>query len=199
MRVAFAIVLVVHGLIHLLGFAKAFEFAVLPQLTRPIPPSTGVLWLTAALLFLLTAGALFTWPRWWWAIGAVAVAWSMMAVAPSWADAKFGALANLIAVIGIVFGFLSQGPISLRAEYDRDVDRGVARVGPAEPISVMDLAHLPAPEAQYLRATRVVGQPRIRNFRARLHGRIRSSRDARWIPLTAEQFNLSTNQRACAT
>ena len=27
-----------------------------------------MLWLGAALLFLLTAGALFDWPRWWWAL-----------------------------------------------------------------------------------------------------------------------------------
>jgi len=38
MRVAFALALVVHGLIHLLGVAKAFGFAELPQLTRPISP-----------------------------------------------------------------------------------------------------------------------------------------------------------------
>ena len=35
----------------------------------------------------------------------------------------------------------------------------------------------------------MVGQPRVRNFRARMHGRIRSSPDARWITLAAEQHN----------
>jgi hypothetical protein len=110
MRLAFAIVLVVHGLIHLLGVAKAFELAELPQLTRPIQPLMGVLWLAASLLFLFTAGALFVWPRWWWVIGCVAIAVSMMAIVPSWADAKFGALANLVLLDGIVFGFLADGP-----------------------------------------------------------------------------------------
>jgi hypothetical protein len=32
MAMAFAVLLVAHGLIHLLGFAKAFGFAELPQL-----------------------------------------------------------------------------------------------------------------------------------------------------------------------
>ena len=36
MTTIFAIVLVVHGVIHLLGFAKAFGLAELPQLTQPI-------------------------------------------------------------------------------------------------------------------------------------------------------------------
>ena len=39
------LVLIIHGLIHLLGFAKAFRFAELPQLTQPISPLVGVLWL----------------------------------------------------------------------------------------------------------------------------------------------------------
>ena len=189
MTVAFAIVLVVHGLIHVLGFAKAVGLADLPQLTRPISPLLGALWLLAALLFLAAAAALFIWPRGWWAIGACAIVVSMFVVVPSWTDAKFGALANLVALIGVVFGFLAQGPASLRAAYDRDVDRALARVAPAEPLSDADLAHLPAPVQRYLRAAGVVGQPRVRNFHVRMHGRIRSGRDARWMPLTAEQYN----------
>ena len=124
MTVVFALVLVVHGLIHLLGFAKAFGFADLPQLTQPVSPFLGVLWLIAAFLFLAAAGLLFVSPRWWWAIGACALVVSMVAIVPSWADAKFGALANLIVLVGVVFGFLAQGPTSLRAAYERDVDRG---------------------------------------------------------------------------
>ena len=37
--------------------------------------------------------------------------------------------------------------------------------------------------------TGVVGRPRVRNFRARMHGRIRSGRDARWMTFSAEQYN----------
>jgi len=159
MTVVFAIVLVVHGLIHVLGFAKAFGLAELPQLTQPIFPFLGALWLFAALLFLATAAALFIWPRGWWAIGACAIVVSMFVIVPSWTDAKFGALANLVALIGVVFGFLAHGPVSLRAAYDRDVDRALARVAPAEPIKDANLAHLPAPVQRYLRGAGVVGQP----------------------------------------
>jgi hypothetical protein len=189
MTVVFAIVLVVHGLIHVLGFVKAVGWAELPQLTQPVSPSLGVLWLLAALLFLAAAAALFVWPRGWWAIGACAIVVSMFVIVPSWTDAKFGALANLVALIGVVFGFLAQGPVSLRAAYERDLVRALARVAPAEPISEADLAQLPAPVQRYLRGAGVVGQPRVRNFYVRMHGRIRNGRDAQWMPLTAEQHN----------
>lgn len=185
----FAIVLVVHGLIHVLGFAKAFGLADLPQLTQPISPVLGALWLLAAFLFLDTAAALFVWPRGWWAIGAFAIVISMLVIVPAWTDAKFGALANVVALIGVVFGFLALGPVSLRAAYDRDAARGLERGAPADPVSGADLAHLPAPVQRYLRRAGVVGQPRVRNFRVRMHGRIRGGRDARWMPLRAEQYN----------
>ena len=164
MTAVFAIVLAIHGLIHLLGFAKAFGLADLPQLTRPVPSVLGVLWLFAALLFLAAAAALFVWPRGWWAIGACAMVVSMFVIIPSWTDAKFGAIGNLVALIGVVFGFLDHGPVSLRAAYERDVDRALAHLAPAEPVSDEDLAHLPAPAQRYLRAVGVVGRPRVRNF-----------------------------------
>jgi hypothetical protein len=188
--VVFAIVLVVHGLIHLLGFAKAFGLAELPQLTQPISPLLGVLWLIAGLGFLVAAGSLFLWPRWWWAIGVCAIVLSMVAIVPSWTDAKFGTLANVVALVGVVLGFLAEGPTSLRAAYERDVDRALVHVAPAEPIADADLAHLPAPVQRYLRTTGVVGQPRVHNFRARMHGRIRNGPEARWIALAAEQHNV---------
>lgn len=189
MITVFAFVLVLHGLIHLLGFMKAFGLAELPQLTQPISPLFGILWLLAAILFVSAAAALSVWPRGWWAIGACAIVVSMIVIVPSWADAKIGAMGNLIALIGVLFGFLAQGPISLRAAYERDVDRALAHVAPAERINDEDLARLPAPVQRYLRAAGVVGQPRVRNFHVRMHGRIRSGRDARWMPLRAEQYN----------
>jgi hypothetical protein len=190
MTAVFAIVLVVHGLIHLLGVAKAFGLADFPQLTQPIAPWLGALWLFAALLFLAAAAALFVWPRGWWAIGACAIVVSAFVIAASWTDAKFGALGNLVALIGVIFGFLAQGPVSLRAAYDRDVDRALTRVAPEEPtIRNEDLAHLPASVQRYLRTAGVVGQPRVHNFCVRMHGRIRSGPNARWMPLAAEQYN----------
>jgi hypothetical protein len=193
MPVIFAVALVVHGLIHLLGFAKAFGLADLPQLSQPITPVAGVCWLCAAVLFFAAAIAMFAWPRAWWAIGAAAIVVSMAAIVPSWTDARFGAFANLIALVGVVFGFLAQGPFSLRSAYDRDAARGLASVAVADTLTERDVAHLPAPVQQYLRVTGAIGQPRVSNFHARMHGRIRAGRDARWMPLAAEQYNFITS------
>ena len=199
MTAVFAIVLLVHGLVHLLGFAKAFGFAELPQLTGHISPLFGTLRLMAGLLFLGAAGSLFFWPRWWWAIGTCAIVVSMVVIVGSWSDAKFGTIANVVALVGVVFGFLAQGPASLRAAYDRDVERALATSGVADLVTDRDLAYLPEPVQRYLRAAGVVGHPRVHNFRVRMRGRIRNGPEARWIPLVAEQYNFVDEPARCST
>lgn len=188
MRFAFALVLFAHGLIHLIGFAKAFGLADLPLLTAPISQFFGMLWLTASLLFVAAAEALFLWPRGWWAIAAAAIVVSTIAIIPSWADAGFVMAGDLIALIGVAFGFFAHGPGSLRAAFERDVDRGLSRVTPAATLTDTDIAHLPPPVQRYLVGAGVVGLPSVRNFRVRMHGRIRSGPDEPWIPITAEQY-----------
>jgi hypothetical protein len=188
-RSSFAAFLFVHGLIHLLGFAKAFSFAELPQLSQPISARVGVLWLIAAALFVGAAVSLFVWPRAWWVIGALAVVLSTAVIVPSWTDAKFGLLANGIAIVGVLFGFFEQGPFSLRAEYERDADARLTRLERVERITEADLEHLPTPVKRYLKAAGVVGAPRVLNFRATMHGRIRGGPTDRWIPIRSEQFN----------
>ena len=60
MKIAFAILIALHGLIHLLAPAKAFGWANVTQLRQPIAPSSGVLWLlTAVLLIGLSVGLTF--------------------------------------------------------------------------------------------------------------------------------------------
>jgi hypothetical protein len=79
MTAALAILLATHGLIHLLGATKGFRLSM----------AGGSLWLVGGALFFLTAVALVAWPRGWWAIGAVALVISVIAIVPSWSEAKF--------------------------------------------------------------------------------------------------------------
>jgi hypothetical protein len=189
MIIVFSILLVVHGLIHLLGVAKAFGAADLPQLTEPISASFGTLWLVAAVLCVATAVSLFVWPRSWWMVGACALLVSVIVILSSWPDAKFGLLPNGVLLVGVIFGFLTQGPYSLRAEYEADRERLISTTAPKHPVIDADLSHLPPAVQRYVRLTGAVGRPHVHNFRARIHGRIRSGPDARWMPLAAEQYN----------
>ena len=187
-RIAFLFVVVVHGLIHLLGFAKAFGLARLPQLALPISRPWGALWLAAGGLTLATAVALPLAPRWWWAVGALAVVASQAVIVSSWGDAKFGTVANVILLVGVVWGCAHRGPWSLPAEFERDVALATSS-RPGEVLTEADLAALPAPVQRYIRASGVVGQPRVQSFRATWTGRIRGGPHEPWMVFTAEQLN----------
>ena len=62
MRWIVLVLLAVHGLIHLMGFAKASGYAQLPQLTQPISREMGLLWLAAGLLVTASAVMVAAWP-----------------------------------------------------------------------------------------------------------------------------------------
>jgi hypothetical protein len=105
-RVLLCLLFAAHGLIHLMGPAKAFGFAELPQLTQPVSRTAGILWVLAAMAMVAAAGAVFLWPRGWWAVGLVAITLSQAAIVTSWSDARFGTLANAALLAGIVFSHL---------------------------------------------------------------------------------------------
>jgi hypothetical protein len=190
MTIVFVLFLVVHGAIHLMGVAKAFGWAQLPALTVPISRTVGVGWLVACILFIAAAALVMTRPRAWWGVAALAVVVSTTVIVPSWRDARFGMAANAVALVGIAFGLLAFGPTSLRAAYDRDVVTALSHVRRGPPVRDQDLASLPAPLQRYLRAAGVVGRPRPTSVFARLHGRIRSSPEAAWMPFRAEQYDV---------
>jgi hypothetical protein len=189
MTVVLAVFLIGHGLIHLAGAAQAFGLAEIPQPTQPIQRPFGVLWLLAAGLLFFTAGALYAWPRWWWLVGGAAVAISQIAIATSWGNAKYGSIANAIVLVASVLGFLSQGPSSFHAEYDREVEKSVGHAVTVSIVTEADVAQLPAAVQRYLRLTGAIGLPRAHNFLARFHGKIRSGAGSRWMSFTGEQYN----------
>ncbi|GAB2629063.1 hypothetical protein GCM10009696_36870 [Kocuria himachalensis] len=188
-KILFAVFLGAHGLIHLLGAAKGLGIAEIPQLSRQIDAPLGLLWLVAAALLGVAAVSLFTSPARWWVVGAGALLASQAVVITSWADARYATIANLVVLAGVVLGFLAEGPGSFRAQYARDVSRDRAGA-PATPLlTEADLGQLPAVVQRYVRLSGAVGQPRVRNFRARFHGQIRSGPDATWMSFTGRQDN----------
>jgi hypothetical protein len=106
-----------HGLIHLLGAAKALGWAEVPALHDPISPATGLVWLAAALLVLGSGMLLAVRAPWWWLAGAIAGAVSQTAILTSWNDAKVGTAANVVLLVAAGYAFASQGPTSFRAGF----------------------------------------------------------------------------------
>ena len=180
-------VLAIHGAIHMMGFAKAFGYASLPQLTQPISRGMGLAWLAAGGLVVASAVMAAVGSRHLWWMGALALIVSQAVIMSAWRDAWAGTLANAVLLLVVAFGWFTEGPRSFQAQYDRDAATGLARLRTTGVITDADLAPLPEPVQRYLRLTGVVGQPRVQNYRIRFRGRIRSAPNSAWMPFEAEQ------------
>ena len=114
-RFLLAAVLVVHGLIHALGFVQGFRLAVLAPLHQPIGPGAGLLWLAAALLLVAGGALLLAGARRWWAPALAGVVLSQMLIVSAWQDAKYGMVANAIVLVASLGVLLGVGPGARRA------------------------------------------------------------------------------------
>lgn len=110
MKWALGLVSLFHGLIHLIGFTKAFGLAAVEQLQQPISRPLGALWLLAALLLVAAAGLLFASSRQWLLPAALGVIVSQAVILTAWSDAKFGTIANLLLLAGLLLAALARDP-----------------------------------------------------------------------------------------
>jgi uncharacterized membrane protein YphA (DoxX/SURF4 family) len=193
-RWVIVVVVLAHGLLHLLGAAKGLGWAEVPQLQQPISTVTGWVWLVAGALVLLAGILLALGSRRWWTVGAVAVVTSQALIFSSWSDARAGTAANLILLGAVIHGYAATGPRSYRAEYHRRSRSALADLATpvrsdAGVVTDADLAHLPTTVAAYVRQSGAVGQPRVTSFGARIHGQIRAGPDKPWMRFTGEQVN----------
>jgi hypothetical protein len=110
MRTLFLLLLLVHGLIHLMGFLKAFGLAELPELTLPVSRGWGVMWLAASLLLVSSGIFWITGSSEWWIPALAGVILSQVLLFAFWQDARFGTLPNVIILTVLVVGIIRHSP-----------------------------------------------------------------------------------------
>ena len=189
-----AVVIIVHGLVHLMGAMKGLGWADVARLNQPISTPMGVAWLLTAVLVTAAGAMILVDARGWWMVSALGAATSQALIITSWSDARAGTVANVVLVVATVYGVRSRGPGSHRARFRQLTTRTATtarshRAFTTATVTEDDLAHLPPPVAAYVRATGAVGRPHVTGFHANISGRIRSGPDKPWMPWTGEQVN----------
>jgi len=187
MRIAIAIIVALHGLIHLFGFLKAFGWYDFKALTQPIAKPAGALWLLAALLLAVTVVLYNMQHAYWWLVAFAAVLLSQTLIISVWQDAKFGTIANIILLVAAFFSYQSW---QMERAYRQDVAAGIARTAAieAEPLTEQDLQPLPPPVQRYLRYVGAVGQPKVHSVKVVFDAQMRG-RGQDWFSMAAEQHN----------
>lgn len=106
MRELLLVLISIHGLLHLLGFAKAFKIARLEQMPHPISKVNGVFWLVAACLVVTTGFLFYFFVEHWWFVGIVSVIVSEYVIITDWEDAGLGTTLNIFTLIMSIIAFI---------------------------------------------------------------------------------------------
>lgn len=195
-RTAFAVIIFIHALIHLMGFVKEWGIARVPGLTGktmvPLSPqaarAAGILWLAACILLTLAGIGFMLKQEWWLMIGVMGTIISQALLILYWRDAWAGTIANLMIAGGIV---LSCGAADFSNQAASEVKKiHEANTGaPARTVTREMLAGLPKPVRRWLLGSGIVGRQAAHSVRLTQKGMMRSKPgQATWMEVLAEQY-----------
>lgn len=185
--------MVLHGLLHLIGFAKEWNLGsqgqlpanTLLNLSGTSSRISGALWLLTSLLFIAAAIMYILRRESYWIPAALAVVASQLLIIIYWQDAKYGTIVNIVILIAII---LSAAAMHFNNRASRAVE--VLRSHAADEERVITpnmIATLPQNVQQWLRKSNVVGT-RTRNIiRIKQKGSLRTKPGSAWMPFHAEQ------------
>ena len=180
-------IILIHGLVHFIGFSKAFNYGNITQLTKEITKPIGTLWILTAFLFIVTAILLLTKKDTWMVFGLVAVIISQLIIFAVWNDAKFGTFANVIILVAIL---LNYGNFRFEKSYQKDVKENLKRSNTYQTdlLTELDLISLPTPVQRYLKYSGVLNKPKLKNIRIVFEGQMRE-KGKDFFPFRCEQYN----------
>lgn len=187
MKYLFAFIILIHGLIHLMGFAKAFGYGNIPQLTKDIPKISGIFWFVTALLFSIAAVMFLLKKENWYVLAIAAVVVSQILIITTWKDAKFGTIANILVLLLIIPAW---GSLQFEKRFRHDVKTQLDRTNAlaTDLLTEADLQPLPKPVQQYLRMAGVVDKPKVKNVRIVFDGEMRG-KGKDWFKFRSVQYN----------
>lgn len=181
------LVIAIHGLIHLMGYAKAFGYGNIPQLKKPVSKPVGILWLIAAIHLITVAIFYMSGKDDWWIVAIPVLIISQILIIMFWKDAKMGTIANLIILIPFMIAAASW---QMNRNYKAEVKQMLPIAGTTNNsiITQQMLAPLPPVVQQWLQRSGVVGRENIQQIYLQQSGEMMTKQNGRWIPFTAEQY-----------
>lgn len=186
-KLLFSFALLLHGLIHLIGFVKAYKLAPIEQLSKDISKPVGLIWLACALLFIIAIVLYLSHHSYWAFIALTAVLISQLVIILSWGDAKFGTLANMIILavalpaIGSYFfkKMVHAEQLTLMSHVYNVADKL---------ITSEDLNHLPEVVKRWLIKSGAAGGEPASFVKLKQKGQMKTKADGSWMDFEAEQY-----------
>lgn len=182
------IILVLHGLLHLFGFVKAFGWAEMNQLTQEISKPLGLVWLLAVFLMLMVGVLVIKRKQWVWIPASIMVVISQILIFVSWQDAKYGTIPNVIIFIFAIFSFAAW---DFNSKIDKEVDflLSQSKHVNSKIVNEQMLSPLPSPVKSWLNHVGIIGKEEIHSAYFEQTGQMKLRPDQKaWSPAKVEQY-----------
>ncbi|MPR31868.1 DUF6544 family protein [Salmonirosea aquatica] len=193
-RILFSTLMLIHGLIHLFGFARQWNLAEVSLLNGksliPVSEATartlGAAWFVAYVLFMLASLGYYRRHTWWMPTTLVALILSQALIFFYWPDAKAGTLVNILIALALASSYAKE-------RFGRQIDSEIKNILPSsetqeQVIYARRLTGLPIPVQLWLTESGVVGSREVATARLLQEGEMRLSPEGRRVPIKAEQF-----------
>lgn len=191
LRYLFALLILIHGLIHFMGFVKAFGYGTMAQLTKSISKPAGMLWLVTAILFIMATVLFLLKKEIWPIIIFIAIIISQVLIISVWKDAKWGTFANFIMMIVAIAGFAGN---QFESSFRKNVQSKLSVTNniKMDLLTKEDIQYLPLPVQQYIRFSEALNQPKVKNVKVVMYGEMRSKK-MDWFKFKTVQYNFFDN------
>lgn len=187
MKSIFGIFLIVQALIHVIGFAKAFQLSEIEQLTQSVSKPIGVLWLVAALLFVLSTTLVFLKKDWWFIIAGISIILSQILIIMFWKDAKFGTIVNIIILLVSISAFGNHQFNKMLKQESSQLIQDI-KIENLAIISKKDISHLPKIVQKWMCNSGVVGKTKVVSVRLKQKGAMKTKPQSKWMAFSAKQY-----------
>lgn len=183
LKAIFIAIVIIHTLIHLLGFVKAFGLAEIDHLTKVISKPVGLFWLLATCIILASAIMYQLNSDSWAVIALAGVVLSQLLILTAWQDARFGTFSNVIIFLVAVVGLGEQ-----RFKNEAEQLLSSAATLPNQEISIKKIAELPEPVQRYYNYAIKDKTLIINNIRLKHSGQFKPDPEKDWMNIQGEQY-----------
>lgn len=196
LKVFFALVIFIHGIIHLIGFLSAFKLAKMNQFTGSaifllpdnISKILGVFWLLSSILFLITVVLFILNKEQWWLLSIITIIISQTLIIIYWPEAKRGTITNIFILMITLVWFGNY-------RFKQAVNQQISQIFISDSFVQKEIItkemtdSLPFPVQYWLLNSGIIGKEKIRFVRLKQKGFMRTKPgQEKWLSANAEQY-----------
>ena len=186
MKFVFSFILIIHGLIHLLGYAKAFYITNSSSQVLGVSKPIGSIWLVTFIMFIVATMQYLTNKKWFY-VAFVAVLVSQVLILLAWKEAKFGTIANIIILIVSISAYATNCFNTMVESESKQILQNI-KLESLPIISENDIAHLPKIVQKWITNSGVIGIEKVNTVRLKQVGKMRTNPNGNWMSFEATQY-----------